>query len=62
MREWFLKFLENHWAIVMLFVLFLLLGAAHSFIIHYNRPESVRTWCESMITGTFTAMIAKLKD
>jgi len=53
--------LLKQWAVVALFILFLLLVAAHSFMIHYHRPDAVISWCENMITGTFTAMIAKLK-
>jgi len=62
MKEFLLKFLEVRWAIVMLFLLMILLAGVHAFMIHYNRPPAVISWCEGMITGTFTALIAKLKD
>jgi hypothetical protein len=61
-REWVLKFLEDRWTIVLLGLLFLYLSAAHAYMIHYNRPQAVITWCENMMTGVFTALIAKLKD
>lgn len=57
-KEWF----TAHWSVALLFVLLLLLAAAHAFMIHYNRPEPTIAWCEGMITGTFTAIVAKLKD
>lgn len=61
-KEWCTKFAEDHWTVMLLFVLLLMLGAAHAFMLHFNRPESVINWCEGMITGTFTALVAKLKD
>ena len=57
-----IDFLLEKWTVVLLFVLLLMLSGAHAFMIHYNRPPSVVAWCEGMITGAFTALIAKLKD
>lgn len=62
MKQFVIEFLQQKWAIVLLFILMLLLGGTHAFMIHYHRPDSVINWCENMISGTFTAIIAKLKD
>lgn len=62
MKEFLLKFLQERWAIVCLFILFVFLICAHAFMIHFNRAESQIQWAENMITGVFTAMIAKFKD
>jgi hypothetical protein len=62
MREFLLKFLEQNWKIVMLFFLLILLAGVHGFMIHYNRPQAVITWCENMFTGAYTALVLKLKD
>ena len=62
LREWSLDFLEKNWKLLMLCVLFILLIAAHAFMLHYNRPASVVSWAEGMIGSVFTAIILKLKD
>lgn len=62
LHDLLLKFLEEHWAVVLLFLLLLMLSATHAFMIHYGRPPAIINWCEGMITGTFTAIVAKLKD
>lgn len=61
MKEWFIKFLEANWTLVVLLMLFAFLGAAHAFEVHYNRSTAIIGWNENMITGVFTAIIAKLK-
>ena len=54
------KFCNDHWQVVCLFVLMLLLGGAHGFMIHWNRAPAQIQWCENMISGTFTALVALL--
>jgi hypothetical protein len=61
MKEWLLKLIQDQWPVFGLFFLMMMLSATHAFMIHYNRPPAVINWCEGMITGTFTALIAKLK-
>lgn len=61
MKDFLLKFLQEQWAIVLLCWLIVLLSGTHAFMIHYNRPPTVIQWCEGMITGAFSALLAKLK-
>jgi uncharacterized membrane protein affecting hemolysin expression len=62
MKDFLLKFIEQRWAIVLLFFLLLMLIAMHAVMLHWHRPDAAVNWCEGLITGTFTALIAKLKD
>lgn len=61
MKEFLIKFLENNWQIAYLTMLWVMLAGSHAFMIHYNRPDKIIAWNENMITGTFAAIIAKLK-
>lgn len=61
MKEWFIKFLEANWSLIVLLMLFLFLGMAHAFEVHYNRSTTIVQWNENMISGVFAAIIAKLK-
>ena len=61
LKAWLLSFIEVQWSIVLLFILMMILAGTHAFMIHYNRPPSVIQWNEGMITGCFSAIVAKLK-
>jgi hypothetical protein len=55
MKELLLRFLEQRWAIVLLFFLLLMLIAMHAVMLHWHRPDAAVNWCEGL-------MIAKLRD
>lgn len=56
-----MKFCGEHWQVISLFALFLLLWIGHAGAITMNRsPEQIK-WMEEMIMMTFTAIIGALK-